>query len=218
MMKGGSSLILFDCDGTLTDSHGLIVQAMQDAFRDCDLKPPTATAVQQVTGLSLSLAISELTGVVSLHEPVAAAYRKHYHAGESSIKLYPGVRETLIELKARGYWLGIVTGKSKPGLMRVLEMFSLGEFFYVIRTADCTHSKPHPAMVLESMDELGVEACHTHVIGDAVFDVQMACAAGAGAIGVSYGAATADMLKRAGAEQIVHYFPDLLDCFPERGV
>jgi len=214
-MVNGASLILFDCDGTLTDSHGLIVRAMQLAFCDCNLEPPTPMAVQSVTGLSLSLAVAKLTQAVSLHECIAAAYRMHYRAGQADIRLFPGVRETLAELKSRGYWLGVVTGKSKPGLIQVLDLFSLSDYFYVIRTADCTHSKPHPAMVLECMDELGVQASNTHVIGDAVFDMQMACAAAVRAIGVSYGAATAEMLEVAGAKQIIHHFPELLNCFPE---
>jgi len=213
-MVNNASLILFDCDGTLTDSHGLIVRAMQLAFCDCDLEPPTSTAVQQVTGLSLSLAVAGLTEAVDMHERIVAAYRSHYRSGEADIQLFPGVRETLDALKDRGYWLGIVTGKSKPGLMQALDLFSLRDYFYVIRTADCTPSKPHPAMVLESMEEMGAQACNTHVIGDAVFDMQMARAAGVQAIGVSYGAASAEMLAEAGASRIVHQFPELLSSFP----
>jgi len=215
IMVNAAPLILFDCDGTLTDSHGLIVRAMQLAFCDCELEPPTPRAVQEVTGLSLSLAVAGLTHADSMHERIATAYRSHYRAGEADIKLFPGVRETLDALKSRGYWLGIVTGKSKPGLMQALDLFSLHDYFYVLRTADCTHSKPHPAMVLECMAELGAQACDTHVIGDAVFDMQMACAAGVRAIGVSYGAASAEMLREAGASHIVDHFPELLSCFPE---
>ncbi|MDX8403860.1 MAG: HAD-IA family hydrolase [Mariprofundaceae bacterium] len=207
-------LILFDCDGTLTDSHGLIVQAMQQAFESCGLVPPSDDAVQRVIGLSLQGAVETLTPDVSYHERVLEDYRKHYVAGEASISLYSGVVETLDELKQRGYWMGIVTGKSKPGLLRVLEQFNLRDFFYVIRTADCTLSKPHPAMALECMDEMGVVPEHTSLVGDALFDVEMACAANVRAYGVSFGVESADALYAAGAYDVVDDFPALLGHFP----
>jgi len=210
------ALILFDWDGTLVDSHALIVRAMQLSFLDCGLQAPSAAAVQAVIGLSLSIAVDRLTAATHLQAQVVSAFRVHYRAGEAVLQLYPGVRETLDALRQRGYWLGIATGKSKSELMRALALFALNDYFYVIRTADCTHSKPHPAMVLECMDELGVQPDQTSVVGDAVFDMQMARTAGVRAIGVSYGAASAEMLGLAGAAQIVHHFPSVLRCFAAR--
>lgn len=207
-------LILFDCDGTLTDSHGAIVKAMQQAFESSDLTPPSDKAVERVIGLSLQGAVEALVPDSSGSEQIIEDYRKYYLAGEASISLYPGVVETLDELQRRGYWMGIVTGKSKPGLMRVLEQFSLRERFYVIRTADCTHSKPHPAMALESMEELGAVPENTSLIGDALFDMEMACAANVRAYGVSFGVESAEALYAAGAYDVVDDFPALLGHFP----
>jgi phosphoglycolate phosphatase len=207
-------LILFDCDGTLTDSHGAIVKAMQQAFVANGRKPPADDAVERVIGLSLMGAIEKLTDERSLYAGIGEAYRDHYVAAEASLKLYPGVVETLETLKQRGYWMGIVTGKSKAGLLRVLEQFGLDDFFYVIRTADCCPSKPHPAMALECMAELGIEAEKTALVGDALFDMQMAMAASVRAIGVSFGVESADSLAAAGAKHVVDHFPALLECFP----
>ncbi|MDX8406047.1 MAG: HAD-IIIA family hydrolase [Mariprofundus sp.] len=211
----GQKLILFDCDGTMTDSHGLIVSAMQQAFAESAQQAPTALAVQDVTGLSLALAIEALGATGEMQARIAARYSEYYRAKETDVELFPGVLDTLIALKRRGYWLGVVTGKSKAGVMRVLERLSLTDFFYVIRTADCTHSKPHPAMVLECMAELGVSACNTSVIGDAVFDMQMAVAAGVRVIGVSFGAASGASLAQAGADDIIDHFPELLHHYPD---
>jgi len=151
---------------------------------------------------------------VQLHQQIEQAYRESYLSAEHGIALFPHVRETLEALRERGYWLGVVTGKSKSGLLRVLERFHLAELFYVLRTADCTHSKPHPAMVLECMQEMGVVAEQTVVIGDALFDIQMAKAAGVRSLGVSFGVAETESLLQAGAEDVVHAFPDLLAYFP----
>jgi len=212
-------LILFDCDGTLTDSHRLIVQAMQQAFASAGAQPPSVGVVRRVIGLSLSRAIEtlldeDLLADAALQQRIAAAYRDHYRRAETHVRLFPDVRVTLEALRERGYWLGVVTGKSRPGLLRVLEAFELDELFYVWRTADCTHSKPHPAMVQECMQELGVAPARTCVVGDAVFDVQMSQAAGVRALGVSFGVADRDALLQAGAEAVVDDFAALLAHFP----
>ncbi len=213
------ALILFDCDGTMTDSHGIIVQAMQAAFQEEGLTTPNTQAVCDIIGLSLTRAIAiliepELAHQEALQDRIAQAYREQYLLAENNVRLFPHVRETLESLHRSGYWLGIVTGKSKPGLMRVLQRFALSDLFYVLRTADCTHSKPHPAMVLECMQELGVSAAQTGVIGDAVFDMQMAKAAGVRALGVSFGVASSAALLQAGASHVVTDFSDLSHYFP----
>lgn len=207
-------LILFDCDGTLTDSHGAIVNAMQQAFISCGLEAPVDKAVSQVIGLSLQSAIETLAPVDSAIESIAEFYRQHYLVAEETLALYPGVVETLESLKQRGYWMGVVTGKSKRGLLRVLEQFGLQDYFYALRTADCCPSKPHPAMALECMQELGAEAVNTTLVGDALFDMQMAAAAQVRALGVSFGVESAEALYAAGAYDVVDDFTALLEHFP----
>lgn len=207
-------LILFDCDGTLTDSHGAIVSAMQQAFISCGLIAPEDKAVQSVIGLSLQAAIAMLSADHSHHDAIAEAYRQHYLAAEGELTLYPGVVETLDTLKQRGYWMAIVTGKSKRGLLRVLEQFGLQDYFYALRTADCCLSKPHPAMALECMEELGADAAHTTLVGDALFDMQLAAAAQVRSLGVSFGVESAEALYAEGAYDVVDDFPALLEHFP----
>lgn len=208
------ALILFDCDGTMVDSHAAIIDAMQQAYRDAGLEAPDAAAVAPVIGLSLREAVKRLAPPPSHVDGIIARFRHHYVAGESGLSLYPGVGDTLRELAARGYWLGIVTGKSRSGLLRVLAQFGLADLFYVLRTADCCPSKPHPAMVLESMQELGVDRARTAVIGDAVVDMQMARAAGVDALGICHGDVNERPLREAGARAIVRDFPSLLGHFP----
>lgn len=211
-------LILFDCDGTITNSHGAIVEAMQQAFLCNGLEKPDADAVNAVIGLSLYEAVRRLLPDTdpqsALFEKVNLGYREAYRIAEQHISLYPHVVEVLEELRRRGYWMGVVTGKSLPGLHRVLDTFALRDYFLVLRTADCTHSKPHPAMVNECMAELGVGAAQCMVVGDALFDVQMAKAAGVPCIGVSFGVGDSSELIEAGAEVVVDEFLTLLDHFP----
>jgi len=209
-----SHLILFDCDGTLTDSHGAIVKAMQQAFVELDLPAPSDQAVNSVIGLSLEAAVSMLSTEHDDQDEIRERYRHYYLAEESSLALYPGVIETLGELIKRGYWMGIVTGKSKSGLLRVMQQFGLHDYFLVVRTADCCPSKPHPAMAIECMDELGVNAARTTLVGDAVFDMQMAASANLRAFGVSFGVESTEVLTAEGAIDVVDDFPALLAYFP----
>ena len=210
----GPYLILFDCDGTLMDSHVAIVRAMQKAFCQFSLPEPSEKAVFEVIGLSLDRAIFQLADSRDMIEEIKFAYRENYRAAESELKLYPDVHDTLQVLRQRGYWLGVVTGKSMAGLQRVLDAFDLQDYFYVLRTADCCNSKPHPAMVLECMAEMGVDTAQTCVVGDALFDVQMAHAAGVAALGVSFGVSNSDELEHAGVMAVVDDFSDLLTYFP----
>jgi len=191
---------------------------MQQAFHIHGLKRLDADAVNAVIGLSLHEAVRRLLPDVDqqsdLFEAIMQGYRDCYRTAEQHIALYDNVREVLGELQRRGYWLGVVTGKSLTGLHRVLDTFALADHFYVLRTADCTHSKPHPAMVNECMAEMGVEPERTIVVGDALFDVQMAVAAGVPCIGVSFGVGDRDQLLQAGARVVVDEFVTLLDHFP----
>ncbi len=209
-------LILFDCDGTLMNSHHHIIRVMQQAFAEHDLPQPSATAVSLVIGLSLSAAVEQLLSgeEAELTAAVTETYRHLYRDLPGDYALYAGVHETLDALRERGYWLGIVTGKSHAGLERVLDEFSLTHYFLVLRTADHCPSKPHPAMVNECMHEMGVGCSQTMVIGDARLDMQMACASGVRALGVSFGVEDSVALRMAGAMHVVDRFPELLEHFP----
>ena len=93
----------------------------------------------------------------------------------------------LIVLQHNAAHLGIVTGKSRRGVERLLATNGFGNCFVVSRCADDCPSKPHPAMVLECCDQTGIAPINTLVVGDTSFDMEMAASAGAAAIGVSWG-------------------------------
>ncbi|WP_232507745.1 HAD family hydrolase [Ghiorsea bivora] len=210
-------LILFDCDGTLTDSHGAIAQAMQKAFTDHGLTKPDYQDVLGIIGLSLVAAVEQLADDDldnDLKTKLCESYGSNYRAMESSLALYPNVIETLEELDNRGYAMGVVTGKSSRGLIRVMDTFDLHRFFPVWRTADICTSKPHPAMVLECMHEMGALPEHTSVIGDSRFDIQMANAANVRSYGVSFGVEPAHILKTEGALHVFDQFEDILEKYP----
>jgi phosphoglycolate phosphatase len=116
-----------------------------------------------------------------------ASYRSHFLMRKDSMQLFDGMRP-LLEGLARNHLLAIATGKSRRGLDHDLEFHGLGPLFAASRCADETNPKPHPAMLLELMDELAAARVETLMVGDTSHDLEMARAAGVDALAVSYGA------------------------------
>jgi phosphoglycolate phosphatase len=128
-------------------------------------------------------------------EPLVARYRHHYLAQDETILLFADACETIVELYESGYWLAVATGKNRNGLTRALQSSGLTEYFHATRTADQTFSKPHPAMLLEIMDELGLPPSRVLMVGDTTHDLQMAINAGVDAVGVTHGAHPVEQLR-----------------------
>lgn len=183
-------LLVFDWDGTLADSTGLITQSIQQAFAEAGLRVPSREAASYVIGYGLNEAMQYLAPEASGAEVarVVEAYKTHYLARDGEILLFEGVAEALACYKAAGYALAVATGKSRCGLDRVLEQTGLGVYFDTTRCADECHSKPHPQMLEQIVEHLAVPAARTVMIGDTTHDLQMAINAGTAGLGVSYGA------------------------------
>lgn len=172
-------LVVFDWDGTIIDSHSAIVACMQEASRDLGLAIPERERASHVIGLSLD-------------------------ESEDAMQLFPGMRELLGRL-AKDHLLGIATGKSRKGLDRALAANGMRDLFAASRCADETHPKPHPAMLLELMEELEVGAEGVLMVGDTSHDMEMARAAGVHAVAVAYGAHPEEGLRAC----------QPLDCFSD---
>lgn len=183
-------LIVFDWDGTIVDSTAMIAQCIRSAAADLELVVPTLEQASHVIGLGLLDALSH--AVPSLKperaEEFSARYRHHYLAGESNIVLFAGMQSLLQELARGEVPLAVATGKNRRGLARAFESTRLGPLFAASRCADETKSKPHPAMLLELSKHFNVSPHRILMIGDTSHDLQMANAAGASALGVTYGA------------------------------
>jgi len=182
-------LIVFDWDGTVIDSPGAIVECIREASRDMGLRVPEPGQASHVIGLglrdSLQLAVPDLPA--ERYPEFVALYRRHFLEREDSMQLFPGIREILLEM-SKDRILAIATGKSRRGLERALQYTGIGGFFAASRCADETHPKPHPAMLLELMEELSMENTQVLMIGDTSHDLEMARAAAVDAVAVSYGA------------------------------
>jgi phosphoglycolate phosphatase len=183
-------LIVFDWDGTLVDSTHAIVESILGAAEDAGLPLPTEAAARGIIGLELHAAIATLFEGISEEQVrfVAERYRYHFLVRDHAIPMFEGVAEAIEELAEEGFMLSVATGKTRRGLDRAMTATELHSHFLASRCADECFSKPHPQMLHEIMDELGVMPERTLMIGDTSYDLQMASNAGVSSLAVSYGA------------------------------
>lgn len=183
-------LLVFDWDGTLLDSAAAIVVAIQSACRDLGLPVPPEQRARHVIGLGLHDALRHAAPDLpeDCYPQIVERYRFHYLSRDHELQLFPGAAALVAEMADAGFTLAVATGKSRLGLQRALQASGLGPFFDATRCADECHSKPHPQMLEELMDELSVPPERTLMIGDTTHDLQMAINAGVGSLAVSYGA------------------------------
>lgn len=185
-------LLIFDWDGTLSDSTGLITRAMQQSARNLGWAVPEEKAVHNIIGLGLPEAL--VTLFPGLPEGDRDRFRDRYRENylyEDRMRppsLFPGVMETLTRLRDDGHKMAIATGKSRVGLDRVLKAMNLDGFFHDTRCADETASKPHPLMLHQLLETLEGHPEEAVMIGDTEYDMEMGRRAEMARIAVSYGA------------------------------
>jgi phosphoglycolate phosphatase len=206
-------LIVFDWDGTLFDSTGLIVQCIQAACRDLALPVPDDQKAAYVIGLGLHDALQHVVpGLPPERYPeLGRRYRHHYFARQHELVLFQGTLDLLQALKARRHRLAVATGKSRAGLDEALTHSSLQRVFDATRTADETASKPNPRMLQELMRELGTDPQRTLMIGDTTHDLALATNAGTASLGVSYGAHAPEAFAAHGPLAVLHSTAELQD-------
>jgi phosphoglycolate phosphatase len=204
-------LIVWDWDGTLADSTGMITKAVVDAAEQVGLPKLDPAAARNIIGLGLRESIHALFGDLpaDLAQKLAMQYSANYYAGESEIPLFAGAKDTIIELNRRGFKLAVATGKGRRGLNLALEHCGLGNYFHATRTVDECFSKPHPQMLDELMDILVATPERTLMIGDTSYDLQMAKNASVQAVAVTFGAHSHDKLSSHNSIATFHQFDEL---------
>lgn len=220
------ALVVFDMDGTLVDSAGLIVEGFAAAYAAVGRPPAPREDVLAQVGLSLPQAIAALMPEADAATLDAAVegYRAHYlklraERGPASVPLFAGARAEIERLAGEPEVLiGAATGMARRGLDHVLDVHGLTRHFVTRQTADTNPSKPHPAMLETALSETGVARDRAVMVGDTTFDMEMAAAAGVIGIGVSWGHHAPAAMLKAGAHTVVDDFAALarvVDAFRE---
>lgn len=211
-MPSKYKLLIFDWDGTLADSIGRIVEAMNLSADGEGYPRRDAVDVKGIIGLSLSEAISVLYPALDAEQVMAfrARYADVYKALDAQPSpLFAAVRESLQAFREQGYLLAVATGKARRGLDRVLQSNGWSEFFDITRAADETQGKPHPLMLEEILAHCQVSADQALMIGDSAFDLQMAHNAGMDCVAVGYGALPLTALVEFDPTVTIEHFAEL---------
>ena len=189
-------LIVFDWDGTIMDSTGLISECIQLAARDRGLPIPSIEAAKSIIGLGIQESTQRLFPDIdhAAQTAFALAYRHRFVPRDHEAPLYDGIRELLVALDQSTRFLAVATGKPRAGLERAFAHTGLKSSFHFSRCADEGFAKPHPDMLYKLMEFTGVSPTRTLMIGDTTHDLDLAQNAGVAAVAVTYGAHSARLL------------------------
>ena len=189
------TLIIFDWDGTLMDSIGLIVESMHIAGEAHGFRT-TDQAVKDIIGLSLMHGIEILYPQASNTQKLAIqqSYAEYYIPNSHRTPFFMPIDEMLLTLKQQDKQLAVATGKKRKGLDRVLEASASHHYFTITRCADESGSKPDPQMLRDILDYTKQSISQAVFIGDSIYDIQMANRLGMTSIAVNYGTASSSEL------------------------
>ena len=211
--------MIFDLDGTLVDTPGVIVETALAALRGRGggLAMPEPQAIRATIGLPLTVAFSGLLGIsqeaAELHA-VVAEYRRLWRANvvpRSAELLYPGVAEGVQVLRDLGLRLAVATSKQQSGAVAQLEAAGIARHFEVVAGYDAVERpKPDPQLALHVLERLGTDRERTIVVGDTTHDLLMARGAGLRAIAVTYGAQDEATLVTESPAFVAKDFPQVV--------
>ena len=213
-MEKDIKLIIFDFDGTLADTHELIVRTNQEAMKAMNYPVRDEEAIRKTIGLPLEAGIRTL--FPELKDEVipawCAMYRKVFDVLKTQIVpiLFPEVKETLEWLHGKGYVLTVASSRHSSSLNAFLRDMGIASCFqYVLGADNVAKAKPDPEPVLQTLRDLGYSPAEALVVGDMPVDIFMGARAGASTVGVTYGNSNRPELTQAGADYVLDRFSEL---------
>ena len=201
------SAYIFDLDGTLLDTLPDLVRLTNMVLEQRGWPQRTREEILSYVGngghMLLRRAASAETTEEEVDEAFALWQRLYPEYGHALTKPYPGMSETLDQLKAQGAKLGVLSNKFDAAVRSVIEEHFPGVFDIVRGECDEIPRKPDPRGLQFLMGQLGITPDQLAYVGDSGTDMTVAVAVGAFPVGVSWGYRRAEELREAGASLIV---------------
>jgi len=204
--------LVFDFDGTLADTTEGILQTTRATFARMGLPIPSDDDIRLGIGLPLKGSL-HTAGVPDdrLDEGSDIYHEIFYEIAPKHITIYPGVRESLEMLAAKGLRMGIATSRTEHSLVMLLEEHGIRQYFEILGSVGCVERpKPAPDLVRWVLERFGADPSEAMVIGDTTYDIQMGTAAGCRTCAVSYGNHSMERLLTASPDHIVADLRDLV--------
>ncbi len=204
--------ILFDLDGTLTDSGEGIINCASLALEHFGITPPDRETMRQFVGPPLVESFVKFGVPADKAEEAVAVYRSRYiPIGKYENTPYPGVQELLEKLRQQGHKLYVATSKPEQMSVDILNHFDLAKYFTGICGASLDTSRnTKDAVIAYLLEKTGREAC-TVMVGDTAFDVLGAKTHHIPTIGVAWGYGKVEDMEKAGASAIAYSMDALFD-------
>jgi len=203
--------IIFDLDGTLTDSGEGILKCAQLALRHFGLPIPDQQTMRQFVGPPLHDTFVKFGVPEDKAEEAVAVYRSRYTTvGKFENTPYPGVHQLLQALKDQGHTLLIATSKPEGMSVEITDKFELSRYFDRICGASLDRSRSNKEDVIAYLLREYGKSGNMIMVGDTAFDVLGAAAHGIKTIGVSWGYGSVEEMVNAGAIAIADTMEQLL--------
>ena len=201
--------ILFDLDGTLTDSGEGIINSVIPALEHYGLPIPDRQTLRVFVGPPLHDMFVEFGVPADKADEAVEIFRARYNTiGKFENTPYPGIREMLAHLKSNGFSLLIATSKPERTAIEVLEHFDLAKYFDKICGASLDRSRDKKEQVIAYLLEQS-RGAQMVMVGDTAFDVIGAAAHNIPCIGVAWGYGKTEDMVQAGAAFIADSVADL---------
>ena len=195
--------ILFDLDGTLTDSGEGIINCASLALAHFGLPVPDREAMRVFVGPPLRDTLMQFGVKPEDVEEAMTVFRSRYLTkGKYENKPYPGIRELLERLRSQGHKLYVATSKPEIQAVDVLNHFDLAQYFDIIAGATMDKARDSKAAVIAYLKEQAGDMAQSVMVGDTAFDVTGAAAHGIPTIGVAWGYGKVEDMEKAGAVSI----------------
>lgn len=206
---------IIDLDGTILDSCNEILAAKLEVLESMGIDAPDPDYLASMNGMRLEDTFILSTGIdepAIQREAIALYHPAFLDLTLKSLRLFPGVVETLVKLRRRGASIGIMSMRRPEELDIVVGRAGLDQLVDAwVSEYSVPRPKPAPDMIHHLMDRFGVKPDETIVVGDTVYDLEMARDCGARAVGFTLGAQTARMLSTRAPHAIIDNFTALLD-------
>ena len=204
--------ILFDLDGTLTDSGEGIMNCAQLALEHYGITVSDRSLLRQFVGPPLHESFVKFGVPPQEADHAVEIYRSRYiPIGKFENEPYPGIRELLEKLKADGHKLYVATSKPEEMSVEILEHFGLAKYFDIICGASMDRSRISKALVIAHLLTQTGCSLEAIMVGDTAFDVIGAKEHGISTIGVAWGYGLVEDMKNAGALAIANSTDELYD-------
>lgn len=195
--------VVFDLDGTLFDAEEGIVSSVVKAMKEMGLEIPQGAQLRQVVGPPLRYSFHDLLNVPSERLDEAADRYAHIFRSEGMYRysVYPGIRTMLRVLKENGIYVALASSKPRDLCEHILRHYGLRHFFDRVIGETDSHAKlGKPEMIRRALPERYWRAA---MVGDRLYDMEGAKAAGVDGVGAVYGCGSVEELQNAGATLLV---------------